>query len=449
MINTKIKSIAIIGAGITGLTAAFRLSQKGFDVTIYEKSSEIGGLAAGFQMHGNNIEKTYHHLFRSDKEIINLFSELNISEKLIWHKSSISIYFNNKIYPFGTPKTLLTFSPLNIIDRIRTGAVMFYLMKTKNWKSLVHVPAFSWMKKFAGKNSYRVIWEPLLKGKFDKYYNKISMAWLWGRIHIRANSQEKGGERLGYPDGGFKVLISTLKEKLKSQNVTIKLNTTVENIFSTEKNVSIKSDTDGEKIFDKVLVTSPSYIFANMIDNDTNKKLASSDELEKYISQLKSVEYLGAVVAIFSSSQDLGEYYWNNINDLSMPFLAFINHTKLIDKSNYDNKFIYYIGTYLPQDHEYFSMLDEKIYDIWFESLKKIFPDFDSSLIIKKNMFKFKNAQHIVDTEYEKKLMPHKTILPNVYLANFAQIFPEDRGTNYAVRDGENVADNILSSMDV
>jgi hypothetical protein len=56
-----------------------------------------------------------------------------------------------------------------------------------------------------------------LKGKFDDIYKKISMAWLWARIHTRGNStNEKGEEVLGYLDGGFESLTKKLAEKINS-----------------------------------------------------------------------------------------------------------------------------------------------------------------------------------------------------------------------------------------
>ena len=58
----KNKKIAIIGAGLTGLTAGYELSKKGHKVTIFEKSDDIGGLMGGFKIEGTSLEKAYHHI---------------------------------------------------------------------------------------------------------------------------------------------------------------------------------------------------------------------------------------------------------------------------------------------------------------------------------------------------------------------------------------------------
>ena len=59
------KRVAIIGAGVAGLAAAYDLNRAGHQVTIYEAAPGVGGLAAGFKApHWDwSLEKFYHHWF--------------------------------------------------------------------------------------------------------------------------------------------------------------------------------------------------------------------------------------------------------------------------------------------------------------------------------------------------------------------------------------------------
>lgn len=431
------KTIAILGGGFTGLTAAYRLAQKGYKVTIYEKGDSIGGLASGFEISGNNLEKAYHHIFKTDTDIIAITNELGIQDKLQWHDSSVSIYRKGKLYPFITPIDLIKFSPLSIFNRIRAGLVVLYLQKSGNWKNLQEQTAAQWMRRWSGRQVYNVIWKPLLLGKFDKFYDKISMAWLWARIHIRANSKQKGDskEKLGYYSGGFIQVVNALENKLKGLGADITLNATVDSIKTTHNKIEIKVNNHQYK-FDAVLSTLPSNVFAKIIKED-NKKI------KEYVSKLDSINYIGAVLNVFSYPESLSKYYWHNINDTSFPFLVFIQHTNLVGTKDYNNHHIYYIGTYVPHDHKYFSSNDKEIKDEWYSYLKRIFNNFEPEKIIENNIFRFKFAQHIVDTEYQNKIPDYKTPLKNVYLSNFSQIYPEDRGTNYAVREGNKIAEII------
>ena len=399
------RKIAIIGAGIGGLTTGYELFKKGYEVTIFEKEKEIGGLLGDFEISGTKIEKTYHHIFKTDKEIISLINELGLQNKLKWHKSSTGVYSKGKIYPFNGAIDLLKFGELDLIGKFRLGLVYLWLKFDKNYSKYENKTATEWMAKWAGKKAYEVIWKPLLKGKFHEYYNKVSMAWLWARIHTRGGStNEKGEEVLGYLDGGF----GQINQKL-AKNLKIKLSYKVES----EKLKEL------EKEFDLIIDTRP----------------------------IENVDYIGAVDLVFSTKQNLSKYYWHNINDLNSPFLALIQHTNLIDKKNYNGNHVYYLGTYVPQDHDYFKVDDESIKIDFFSYLKKIYPNFEEKLVKEIKIFKFKYAQHIVSRKYKVpsyKAMPDgRQVGEKTYQLNFAQIYPEDRGINFAVKEAKKLVELI------
>jgi protoporphyrinogen oxidase len=267
------------------------------------------------------------------------------------------------------------------------------------------------------------------------------MAWLWARIHIRANSREKGdsGEKLGYFNGGFDVFTEKLVQKLTELGVGLHAETQVGNLKQETSGVSLMIDGE-QQTFDHILATVPSQVFPRLLADTESSKVAVKD----YTSQLQSIPYLGAALYIFSSDQDITPYYWHNINDVSKTFLVLINNTKLIDKSTYSGKYVYYIGAYLSQDHELMKCSEETLIATWQSALKEMLPEFDAAKISEEHIFRFANAQHIVMPGYRPPA--YQTPLSNVYLANFSQIFPEDRGTNYAVREGKKIARMIIDS---
>ncbi|MFA6519108.1 MAG: FAD-dependent oxidoreductase [Candidatus Shapirobacteria bacterium] len=387
----KKKTVGIIGGGIGGLVAGLRLCQKGYKVTIFEKGEVLGGLLAGFKVEGTNLERAYHHIFESDKEVIGLIKELGLSEKMVWKKGTIGVYWQKEMWPFNGPVDLLRFGAIPLLDRIRMGLVGLWLQKDENYQKYIKVTAVSWMKKWVGKAGFEVVWEPLLRAKFGEDYDKVSMAWLWARIHTRSS-------KLGYLLGGFEQITNRLAEEIKKAGGVIKLKTEVD----LEK---VKKD------FDLVINTGP----------------------------VPRVKYLGAVIVAFTSSQNLSQYYWHNINDPQSPFLAFIQHTNLVDKSEYGGKHVYYMGAYLSHDDHRFEADEETIKKDFHEYLKRIFADFDPGQIDQEWVFRFKNAQHVVTTDYQEII--NKTKKTNrtdkIINLNFAMIFPQDRGINYAVREAE------------
>lgn len=433
--------IAVIGGGFTGLTAAHRLALQGHDVTVYERASQLGGLASGFEVAGTSIERTYHHIFRTDTDIIGLVDELGVSNHLRWLPSSVAVYWEGRARSFMSPSDLLRFSPLRPWDRVRVGVVVLFLQRTTRWRRFAHVSASSWMRKWCGKRASEVLWEPLLRGKFDRYSNKVSMAWLWARLHTRANSREPGEsvEKLGYFEGGFDVIVAALADRLARHGATVHLSASVESVGADEDGgVTVVAGGQPQR-YDAAIATVPSHVFS-MLTRDA-PEISDAER-----GRLESIDYLGAICLVFTSSQDLGSSYWVNVNDLSAPFLVFINHTKLVDRSWYGGQHVYYIGSYVPHDHEQMSASDDQLRDEWFSYLATMFPEFDGGLVNELTVQRFRNAQHIVDLDYERKIPPYETPIPGVFLSNFSQIFPEDRGTNFAVREGEHVARLVGSS---
>jgi len=431
--STPLK-ILIIGGGFTGLTAAWKLSQEpDFSVTLVERSDHLGGLAAGFPLCGTSLERTYHHLFLTDTAILDLVAELGLADKLMWCESSVGIFRNGKIHPFKSPLDLLRFSPCSFPGRLRTGLTALYLKHQKNWRSLTRQTAHDWMTRACGASAMESIWTPLLKGKFDRHFQDISMAWFWARIHTRANSRSGGGgEKLGYFRGGFNVVTSALENEIRRRGVKIQTGANVESL-SGERTAVV----NGETIpFDFCVFTGPSPAFARL--------LPAQESLKDYAAKLLSIEYLGAVCLVFTSDQNLGDFYWVNVNESDAPFLVFLNHTRLVDKTLYGGKHVYYIGAYLPVDGKLFSLPEDELVDLWFGFLKQMFPEFNVRSLQERHIFRFRAAQHIVDTRYEEKIPDYRTPLPGVFLSNFSQIFPEDRGTNFAVREGNRIAELLL-----
>lgn len=437
-------SIGIIGGGLTGLTAAYRLQAAGHQVTLYEASDTIGGLAAGFDLAGHRVEQAYHFLYKTDAHILALVDELGLTDALTYHKSSVSTYYGDRLYPMETPVDLLRFNPISLIDRIRAGVTVLYLQRVKNWKKLENVTALDWLRKYAGRAVTDVIWEPLLRGKFDRYYDKVTMSWLWGRVLQRVESRDArlGGEALGYFDGGFRTVIDALLAPYLAAGGTVRYATPVSRLSHEDVTDRVRVDTGADStLHDRVLATVPSHVLARMIETYRPNDPAYFDRLER-------ISYLDAVVQVFATPQTFTPYYWHNINQENAPFVVFLSLTNLVGQDRFDGLNIYYIGDYVPAEHPYMSMPEADLKTRWYDALGQIFPAFDRGQIVDDALFRMPHAQHIVDIGFrETQLVDHQTPCPGVLMCNFSQIYPMDRGTNYAVRDGNRMAQMLTDSL--
>ncbi|KPK47251.1 MAG: hypothetical protein AMJ77_03700, partial [Dehalococcoidia bacterium SM23_28_2] len=193
--------VGVVGGGLAGLTAAYRLCQRGFQVHLLEAEPNLGGLVGTFEIGGSRIEQFYHHIFSNDTAIMALLDELGLADRLLWRDSKVGMFYDGRVYDFVTPLDLLRFTPISLIDRLRLGLVGLWLRRQKNWEPYEMVTAKEWITKHAGQRNYDVVWGPLLRGKFGQRADDVSMAWFWSKIHLRFASRKGGAgqkEQLGY-----------------------------------------------------------------------------------------------------------------------------------------------------------------------------------------------------------------------------------------------------------
>lgn len=407
--------IGIIGAGATGLTAAYDLVRDGHDVTVLEGADELGGLAGSLQVQGTPLERFYHHIFGTDRAIIELIDELGLSPKLRFHSTTTGIYHDGTLHDFSTPADMLRFPPLALRDRIRFGASSAALKAIRNGERLNDRRALEWVRRWAGRRASDVIWEPLLMGKFGRRAPEISMAWLWARVHFRTF-------KLGYLDGGFDQVYTGLVRAVEERGGKVETGKRLSRIAQPDPHGPVQVDTEdgAHHEYDKVLVTIPQPAFAQATG-------AGSDDV------VRRNEYLGATCFVLECDRSLIPYYWLNVNDPSFPFLAVVEHTNMIPPAEYGGRHIVYVGNYVPRDDWRFTTDPVELLQRFEPWLRRLNPDFELSWVKDWHFSRAGFAQPVVTSEYRASIPPHETSMPGVVLATMSQIYPQDRGQSYAV----------------
>jgi protoporphyrinogen oxidase len=438
-------NIAIIGAGVAGLAAAYDLAGAGHQVTMFEAAPVTGGLAAGFKSErwDWHLEHFYHHWFESDHDILNLIDQIGARDKVFFPRPITSLYVDGQIYPFDSPLRALLFPKLPLIPKIRFGLGTLYLRLTKNWRRLEKEAAHEWLKRTLGQQAYEIVWEPLLVGKFGDYYKEVNMAWLWARLHKRSY-------KLGYFEGGFQAFIDILTQTVRAQGVRICLNASITNIASQPDgslhieeapppaSAGAQTEPPVPQVFDRVLATVSPQLLARLVP-------ALPDD---YLASLKKLKSMGAVVVILALKHGLTEgHYWINLpKDENLPFLALVEHTNYIDRRHYGNDHIVYCGDYLPPEHEYFSLSKDELLARFLPVLARFNPNFDKSWVKESWLFRAKYAQPIPPVNHSANIPPLQTPVPGLYWASMSQVYPWDRGTNYAVEIGRRAARLIMNN---
>lgn len=443
---------AIIGAGLTGLIAAYDLCAAGYSVSIFEKDSFAGGLCSCFPAEPGKdpVERFYHHLLTSDSAAINLFDDFGLLDQLEWLPPVNSFISNNKAYRFSSPLDLLRFEPIPPLRRLLMGLHILGTRFIRNWKSLSHLTAADWVRRHTGEKVFQTVWQPLLRAKFGSEAENVSAVWLANKLKLRGSSQKisVGGECLGYPRGSFAVLINAMVSRLRQNGAEIYLNEAVTEIRSAKASATTGHDLNNnsnpefivcsknrQERFARVLCTISPAGFSSIMP----------EQPEETRRQWQQIRYQANLCMMLETDRQLSPYYWTSVADNDYPFVAIIEHTNLISKDRYQNHIIY-VSSYLSPDHQLFRADDREIAVVFEDGLKRLIPAFSQIKILRRVISRAEHAQPIVTTDYAGRIPSFETPVSGCWMASMAQIFPEDRGINYAVRLGREAARRIIQS---
>ena len=432
------RRIAIIGGGITGLTAAYDLARTPGrpEVTIFEHGEQLGGLAAGFRGRPQwewPLEHFYHHLFLSDKAMLRLLDEIGFAQALKSYRPNTAIHAQGVNYPLDSVTRVLRFPLIPFADRLRMGMVIAYLRyhPARPWRQFDQQLADAWLRRWMGARAYEAAWEFQLQGKFGSYYREVNLAWFWARVFARTT-------KLAYFDGGFQAFIDRLAGCVRERGVHIQTGASVRSV-QPQPGGGFVVTVDGQPpaAYDQVLSTVGPELMARL----------APDLPADYLRQLRELKSMGAVVLTVALDRKLTQdMYWISLPKREgIPFLALVEHTNMIDPSHYAGDHLLYLGDYLPPDHRYFDFSAEQLLDEFAPHLKKFNPQFDRSWVTGAWVHKAKYAQPVPPLGYAAMIPATRTPLPGLFFASMSQVYPWDRGTNYAVELGRRVAEEMAS----
>jgi protoporphyrinogen oxidase len=450
--------IAVLGAGVCGLVAAHRLARAGHAVDVYERWPGLGGQAATLDLgDGHRLERYYHHLFTSDRHIADLFAELGMADAIEWRPSSVAFFARGALHPFVTPLDLLRFRPLSPVARVRMGVAVLALQRLASDRGpYERVTARAWIERRMGRQAWEEVWGPLLRGKFGERADRIAMVWLWSKLRLRrsVSGEDVRQERLGYPRDSWEPLFEALARSVCDRGGRVLTDRPAARVTRAGSGFAVSAGPPGSfrrghdprafdagagETYDRVLATVPNDVFERLLD-----PALAAEVGEEYLARTRAIEYFAALCLLLELVRRFQPYYWTNVADRALPFVGLIEHTNFVEPERYGGRRFLYVANYLPHGHELLELDAEALLARYEPGLRAVNPAFSRDWVRRSWRHVEPAAQPIVTVGYGDRIPPLRTPAAGLVLANTTQVYPEDRGTNYAVRLGDQAAQAVL-----
>lgn len=434
--------VVVIGGGVAGLAAAYALARAGHAVQLFEAGDRFGGQVRTFEIGGGRIEAFYHHLFRSDHEIVALIEALGLGADLEWTASRLGMLSGGRLYPFSGPLDLLRYRPVRLLTRLRLGLAALYLRRQRDWRRYEGQRARDWIERWAGREAYARVWGPLLRAKFGRHADDISMVWFWGKIYLRFASRGPGGpfarERLGYLRGSFGRLVDALVAQTRAAGGVLEASRPAQAVVVVDGHVRGVVLVDGTEVpADTVIATVPSPLFERLVP--------ALDAA--YRARLQAVTYQWATVLVLALDRPLSPYYWLTVTDADSPFVVAVEQTNFRDPAEYGGRHVVYFSNYTDPDDPLAGLDAGAVLERYEPFIRRINPAFRREWVQERWFFADRAGQPVVHARYHETIPSHETGIRGLYLANTTQVYPEDRGQNYSIRMGQQIA-RLVSERD-
>ncbi len=443
----KMEHWAIVGGGMLGLTLADRLVARGQRVTVIESAASIGGLVSPWQVADVTWDRFYHVTLMSDSALRSMLQSIDLDDDIQWVTTKTGFYCDGQLYSMSNSFEFLRFPPLNLIEKFRLGATIFYGSKLKNWERLESIPVCEWLQRWSGRSTFEKIWRPLLRAKLGDTYEQASAAFIWSYISRMYKARRSGlkTEMFGYVPGGYSRILQRLESRLRQSGVEFILGTHVNDVTSRqgttiELSVQSKTSDDGlgstadrQLTFDRCISTLPATRIA-----ESCPQLSEREQ-----QQLRQIPYIGVVCLSLLLKKPLSPFYVTNITDDSIPMTAVIDMSTVVPPAQTSGHHLVYLPRYWPSDHPGLKESDEHITETFLAGLQRMYPGLSRDDVYASRVARAKYVMAVPTLHYSQNLPSICTTVPRFYALNSAWI----TGGTLNVNETIELADRGLSTQ--
>lgn len=430
------RKVAVIGAGVMGLAAAYHLAKAGARPVVFERDAVAGGMAAHFDFDGLSIERFYHFVCKADRPTFELLDEVGLGGAMRWTPTSMGYFYQGAVHRWGDPLSLLAFPHLNLIEKLRYGLHAYWSTRRRDWRALDGLAADEWVRAWIGESAYQKLWAPLLRLKFYEYADDVSAAWIWTRIkRVGTSRRSLFQEELGYIDGGSETLVRRLVERIRVLGGEIRLGQGVDEIAIGADGVAGVRAGGAFEPFAQAISTAPSPYVPAMIPR---LPTGAADKL-------KAQKNIGVVCVLFKLKRSVTPHFWVNIVAPGAAIPGIIEFSRL---RSLGGAHVVYAPYYMPQSHPKWRYTDDQFVDEAFGELRRLNPALTRGDLLSTRVGRLRHAQPLCGPRFLETLPPIAVGVPGLQICDTSFYYPEDRGVAESARFGKMMAETALSGKD-
>lgn len=419
--------VVVIGGGISGLAATYRLARAGVPVTLLEGSAQLGGLGTFFPYEGRWVERFYHCVMPTDEHLLPLLGELGLRDAVQWRPTSMGMVVDGVRYPFNSAVDLLRFTPLTPVQRVRFGVVSVLLRHLGRGRDLDHLRTEDWLRGLYGDVIWQRVFEPMFGSKFGPAFGDVPALYLWQRL-----GRERNVATRGYPASGYKSIIEALRAAIEAAGGTVRTSVPVRQVRDTRVTLA-----DGETLeADRVLSTVPLPQLRAMADAELAARLPDVQ-----------LRYQGVVNALFFLRRPLDGHYWAPVLHSGTDFDGVIEMSTLTGTEQHAGRYLVYAMHYTDRSSALFAEDDGAIAARWTEQLLGLYPDLPLTRddIEEVRVFKAPFVEPVYPLGYASHVPSMEVTGTRLLLATTAQIYPDVTSWNSSVGLANRVVDRLLA----
>ena len=207
-----------------------------------------------------------------------------------------------------------------------------------------------------GRDAWRALWGPLLRGKFGERADDIAMVWLQNKFRLR-RGDDAAEEKLGYPKHSWEPLFGGAaradrgRRRAGADRPPGGARSSPAS-WSPRARPARSGAATTRATFETLEPERYEARPGHACPATSSSSCRARPGARGYLAKLRGIEYFTALCLLIELDRRFSPYYWTNIGDDALPFVGLIEHTNLIEPARYGGRRFLYVANYLPRGHE-------------------------------------------------------------------------------------------------